>query len=172
MQWNWLAKPKKCRMSDIQGEVDTVRTWVISPVLHVYFSEINQTRPQRRYRWFNLLIRTPKFRYWHIDRYLWTQCLCWQSAFLWQSKGIWTEIHLPQILTTMEYDSRCVLCVRFSSAWLFLEKRDQQLLLAWWKRSRAWGCSTPADGKLQHVYLSFHFYNSFSMPTIILPHSV
>ena len=41
MHWNRLANPKKCRMLDIQGEVDTVRTWVISPVLHVYFSEIN-----------------------------------------------------------------------------------------------------------------------------------
>lgn len=28
-------------MLDIQEEVDTVRTWVISPVLYVYFSEIN-----------------------------------------------------------------------------------------------------------------------------------
>lgn len=41
MLWNRSAKPKKCGMLDMQGEVDTVRTWVISPVLHVYFSEIN-----------------------------------------------------------------------------------------------------------------------------------
>jgi len=41
MYWNRLAKPKKCGMLDIQGAVDTVRAWVISPVLHVYFSEIN-----------------------------------------------------------------------------------------------------------------------------------
>lgn len=41
MHWNRIVKPKKCRMLDIQGQVDTTRTWVISPVLHVYFSEIN-----------------------------------------------------------------------------------------------------------------------------------
>lgn len=41
MRWNRTAKPKECRMLDIQTEVDTVRTWVISPALHVSFSEIN-----------------------------------------------------------------------------------------------------------------------------------
>lgn len=47
MHWNRLAKPKKRRMLDIQGEVDTVRTWVICPVLYVYFSEINYALDSR-----------------------------------------------------------------------------------------------------------------------------